>query len=79
MAQKITFKITDYIEPDLCWEQEECRTLGIHFAYYQLKDAPPGEIIKHIRDADIVLVNMARFTAEVIGGLPSAKIGRAHV
>ena len=78
MAQKITFKITDYIEPDLFWEEEECRTLGIYFAYYQLKDAPPGEIIKHVKEADIVLVNMARFTAEVIGGLSSAKLILRH-
>jgi len=78
VAQKITFKITDYIEPDLCWEEEECRKLGLRFACYQLKDAPPAEIIKHIRDADIVLVNMARFTAEVIGGLPSAKLILRH-
>jgi len=78
VAQKITFKITDYIEPDLFWEEEECRTLGIYFAYYQLKDAPPGEIIKHVKEADIVLVNMARFTAEVIGGLSSAKLILRH-
>lgn len=78
MAQKITFKITDYIEPDLLWEEEECRTLGIHFAHYQLKDAPPEEIIRHIKDADIVLVNMARFSAKVIAGLPSAKLIIRH-
>ena len=78
MAQKITFKITDYIEPDLVWEEEECRRLGIHFAYYQLKDALPGEIIKQVKDADIVLVNMARFSAEVIEGLPSVKLILRH-
>ncbi len=78
MAQKITFKITDYIEPDLVWEEEECRRLGIHFVYYQLKDALPGEIIKQVKDADIVLVNMARFSSEVIEGLPSVKLILRH-
>lgn len=78
MAQKITLKITDYIEPDLCWEEEECRKLGLRFASYQLKDAPPAEIIKHVKDADIVVVNMARFSAEVIGGLPSVKLIVRH-
>jgi D-3-phosphoglycerate dehydrogenase len=78
VAQKITFKITDYIEPDLLWEEEECRRLGIHLAYYQLKDAPPGEIIQHVKDADIVLVNMARFSAEVIEGLPSVQLILRH-
>jgi D-3-phosphoglycerate dehydrogenase len=78
VAQKITFKITDYIEPDLVWEEEECRRLGIHFVYYQLKDALPGEIIKQVKDADIVLVNMARFSSEVIEGLPSVKLILRH-
>jgi D-3-phosphoglycerate dehydrogenase len=78
VAQKITFKITDHIEPDLLWEEEECRTLGIHFAYYQLKDAPAEEIIKHVKDADLVLVNMARISAKVIAGLPSTKLIIRH-
>ncbi len=74
----ITFKITDFIEPDLRWEEEECRKLGLRFAYYQLKDAPPAEIIKRIRDAQIVVVNMARFSKEVISGLESAELIIRH-
>jgi len=73
-----TFKITDFIEPDLGWEEEECRKLGLRFAHYQLKDARPAEIISHIKDAEIVLVNMARFSAEVIAGLEATALIIRH-
>ena len=75
---RVTFKITDYVERDLKWEEEECRKLGINFAYYQLKDAPPPRIIECVKDADIVLVNMARFSEEVIAGLDKAKVILRH-
>ncbi len=32
------FKITDYIERDLKWEEKECNSIGIDFNYYQLKE-----------------------------------------
>lgn len=76
--QKITFKITDFIERDLEWEKSECRKLGLRFEYYQLKNAPASKIIRRIRDADIVLVNMARLTEKVIAGLKSAKLILRH-
>lgn len=78
MIRILTFKITDFIEPDLCWEEEECRKLSLRFAHYQLKDAPPAEIIKNVGDADIVLVNMARFSADVIAGLKSVALIIRH-
>lgn len=78
MEKTIIFKITDYIERDLQWEKEECRRLGIRFEHYQLKTAPPAEIIRHIKDADIVLVNMAKFSEEVIAGLKNTKVILRH-
>jgi len=78
MSGRIVFKITDYIERDLEWEKAECGKLGVDFACYQLKYAPAPEIIEHVGDADIVLVNMARFTAEVIDGLKNAKVIIRH-
>ena len=74
----IVFKITDYIERDLEWEDEECRKLGLRFEPFQLKEAPAAEIVRHVGDADIVLVNMARFTREVIAGLARAKVIIRH-
>jgi D-3-phosphoglycerate dehydrogenase len=74
----IVFKITDYIERDLDWEEEESRKLGLRFEHFQLKEAPAAEIVRQVGDADIVLVNMARFTREVIAGLARAKVIIRH-
>jgi len=76
--EKVIFKVTDYVERDLKWEEEECRKLGIHFEYYQLRDASPTEIIKNVSDADIILVNMAKFNQEVISGLKRTKVIIRH-
>lgn len=78
MKKKITFKITDYIEHDLKWEEEQCKKLGISFKYYQLKNASPSKIIEQVKDADIILVNMAKFSLEVIEGLDNAKVIIRH-
>jgi D-3-phosphoglycerate dehydrogenase len=72
------FKITDYIERDLAWEEEECRRLGIAFAAYQLKAAPAARIVAAVKDADVVLVNMARFPAAVISRLGRARLIIRH-
>ncbi len=74
----IVFKITDYIERDLEWEEEESRKLGLRFEHFQLKEAPAAEIVRQVGDADIVLVNMARFTREVVAGLARAKVIIRH-
>ena len=61
MKDRTIFKVTDYIEHDLEWEERECKKLGVDFSYYQLKDASPDEIIKNVGDADIVLVNIYHY------------------
>lgn len=78
MTKSITFKITDYIERDLDWEAEECRKLGVQFAHYQLKTASASEIMRHVGDADVILVNMAKFDEELISGLPNVKLIIRH-
>ena len=72
------FKVTDYIERDLAWEEAECRRLGVAFAAFQLKAAPPARIVAAVKDADIVLVNMAGFTAAVISRLRRARLIIRH-
>ncbi|MFC1692321.1 C-terminal binding protein [Candidatus Latescibacterota bacterium] len=74
----VVFKITDYIEFDLSWEEKQCRQLGVNFSYYQLKTAPSDEIIRKVGDADFLLVNMAKMTAEVIAGLERTKVIVRH-
>ena len=72
------FKITDYIEPDLVWEEKECEKLGVEFTHYQMKDAGADEIIRNVRDAEVILVNMAKFNAGVIENLPNLKVLIRH-
>ncbi len=78
MTQSIIFKITDYIERDLEWEKEECKKLGINFKSYKLKYSPAEEIINCVHDADIILVNMAKFTEKVIDSLSNTKVIIRH-
>ena len=75
---KIKFVITDYIHTDLKWEEEQCREMGIDFEYYQLKEAPPQELLKVSADADVILINMAKFNTEVIEGLKNCKLLMRH-
>lgn len=76
--EPVVFKITDYIERDLAAEEEECRRLGVAFAAYQLKSAPPARIVDAVKDADIVLVNMAAFPAAVVSRLKRVKLLLRH-
>ncbi len=77
-GDSLSFKVTDYVERDLTWEEEECKKLGLRFEYYQLREAGAPEIIARVKDADIILVNMARFTREVISGLEKTKVIIRH-
>jgi D-3-phosphoglycerate dehydrogenase len=78
MNNKIIFKITDYVERDLKWEEEECKKLGVDFYYYQKRDASPTELIETFKYADILLTNMANFSAEVMDGLENLKVLLRH-
>ena len=53
MGDRILYKISDYIEPDLDWEKEECAKVGVDLVAYQFKYGSPAEIIEHCADADI--------------------------
>ena len=70
--------ITDYVEQDLKWEEEQFKGLGVDFAYDQLKLGSPEQILNLAREADIVIVNMAKMDAEVIAGLRRCKLIIRH-
>jgi len=76
--EPVVFKVTDYIERDLAWEETECRKLGVSFAACQLKSAAAARIVEAVKDADIVLVNMAGFPAAVISRLKRARLIIRH-
>ena len=75
---KLKIVVTDYIEPDLDWEAEQLAGRDVVFEAHQLKFAPRDELIAHIRDADIVIVNMAPFTSDVIECLERCKLIIRH-
>ena len=70
--------ITDYIEDNLDWEVEEMKKRDIDFSYHQLKLAPQDELVSVIRDADVVIVNMAPMPAAVIDQLEKCKLIVRH-
>ncbi len=76
--KRTILKITDYVEKDLKWEEEECNKLGIDFNYYQMKDASAEEIIATFKDADILINNAAPMTAQILKGLKNVKLLLRH-
>jgi len=72
--------VTDYLEPNFDWEQQELRRQGFDFAWqsHQLKQAGEDELVAAIGDAEVVVVNMARLTAGVLDRLPRAKLIIRH-
>lgn len=76
--RKLKVVVTDYIEPDLDWEASEMAKRGVAFECHQLKGAPESELIAKTRDADVVVVNMARITPGVIAGWTRCKVLIRH-
>lgn len=78
MSENPVIKITDYIERELEYEEKELTKLGANFSYFQMKTSSPGELIREFRDADFLVVNMAKITAEVMAGLDNVKVIIRH-
>ena len=77
--QPIKIYVTDYIEQDLKWEEEQlARYAHVTFEYDQLKFKQEEELVAAIGDADMVLVNMVKMTANVINGLEKCKLILRH-
>src|SRR5262249_8032569 len=70
--------ITDYIEDDLNWEKEQMAKAGVDFAGYQLKFRPEAEVLEHVKDADVIVVNMVKFDASLISKLTKCKLLIRH-
>ena len=77
--EPIKIVVTDYIESDLDWEEEQLAKYdNVTFEHHQLKFKPREEVIETIRDADVVLVNMVPIDAEVIAGLDRCRLIVRH-
>ncbi|MEN6387035.1 MAG: C-terminal binding protein [Phycisphaerales bacterium] len=70
--------VTDYIEENLDWEAEQLKKAGVDFQLYQLKFKSEEEILAKISDADIVVVNMVKFTESLISKLKKCKLIIRH-
>lgn len=75
---KIRVVVTDFVEADLKWEEEKARELGFVLNYFQCKNASAHELIDICSEADVVVVNMARFNKEVIQGLTKTRLIIRH-
>jgi D-3-phosphoglycerate dehydrogenase len=78
MTQMLRVVVTDYIEPDLEWERGQLAALGAELRTFQLKFAAAGELVAALRGAEIVVVNMAKMTGEVLRGLDACKLLIRH-
>ncbi len=78
MAGKPIVKITDYIERELDYEEKELAKLGVEFSARQMKTASPDELVGEFKDADFLVVNMAKMTPEVMAGLDNVKVIIRH-
>ncbi len=65
MMKKPAVVITDYVEENLAWEIEQLSGIA-ELRIYQERFAPPDRLMSLVRDARIVIVNMARISAEII-------------
>lgn len=77
-GQTMKVVVTDYIETNLDWEAGILRERGIEFAAYQLKFRPEDEVVDACRDADVIVVNMVRFTESLLSRLPRCRLLIRH-
>ncbi len=70
--------VTDYIEGNLDWERDILTAKGIDFACYQLKFKPEDEVYEHIKDADVIVVNMVPFPASLVSRLTRCRLIIRH-
>ena len=67
MPDPIKVVVTDFLEPDFNWEREQLAQFPhVEYVECQLKHASPGEIAEAIRDAHVIVVNMAPLGTDVI-------------
>jgi len=70
--------VTDYVEPDLEWERERLAGRDVDFEAYQLKFAPLPDLIEHVKNADMIIVNMALMPRQVIERLEKCRLILRH-
>jgi len=77
-SQPFVCVTTDYVEPDLEWERREYETANIVYRINQLKSAGAAELVAAARDADVLVVDQARISREVVAGLSRCQLILRH-
>ena len=74
----LTVITCDFVEPNLDWEVGRYADAGVIYRYYQLRQAAPKELLENIADADVLVVDQAKITDEVMRGLHRCKLIVRH-
>jgi D-3-phosphoglycerate dehydrogenase len=69
---------TDYVEPNLDWEVDRYKSIGIAYRLNQLRSADSESLITAAADAQVLVVDQARINSEVIKGLPECRLIIRH-
>ena len=70
-----TIAMVDFDFDDCNFEREMAEAAGVRFTSFNHgRNCTADEIIAHSADADGIITSYGRFTAEVIGALPSLKV-----
>lgn len=77
-SKKWICAVTDHVETDLDWEAAEYEKAGVDFRHFQLRKAEVSDLVSAVRDADVLIVDQAGITAEVISGLENCKLIIRH-
>jgi len=69
---------TDFVEPNLEWEQKEYEKAGINYRINQLRTAGAARLVAAAGDADVLVVDQAKISREVVTGLPRCLLILRH-
>jgi D-3-phosphoglycerate dehydrogenase len=70
--------VTDHVEPDLHWEEGRFKRGGADYRHYQMRLGSAEQILKKASEADVLIVDQAKITAEVIRGLRRCRLIIRH-
>jgi D-3-phosphoglycerate dehydrogenase len=76
--KKINVVVSDYIEENLDWEEEQLRNLPVDFKAYQLKNASFEELTAKVADAEILIVNMVPIDKKTLSVMKKCKLIIRH-
>ncbi len=74
MLKNMKCVVTDFSPIGSEWSSERLGAAGIEFCAFQLRGGSPALLLRHIADADVVIVDQAQISAEVISGLTNCAL-----